>query len=32
MREYEEEPMQAFVDNYLASKEAYLNSRGIDLS
>lgn len=26
MREYEEEPMQAFVDNYLARKEVYLNS------
>ncbi|MCK5888381.1 MAG: DUF3581 domain-containing protein [Methylococcales bacterium] len=24
MREYEEEPMQAFVDNYLARKNAYL--------
>lgn len=26
MREYQEEPMQAFVDDYLASKEAYLSS------
>lgn len=25
VREYEEQPMQAFVDNYLARKEAYLN-------
>lgn len=25
MREYEEDPMQAFVDEYLARKEAYLN-------
>jgi hypothetical protein len=28
VREYEEEPMQAFVDNYLARKETYLNSQG----
>lgn len=25
MKEYDEKPMQAFVDDYLASKEAYLN-------
>lgn len=28
VREYEEGPMQAFVDNYLARKETYLNSMG----
>jgi len=26
MREYEEQPMQAFVDNYLARKDSYLES------
>jgi len=26
MREYEEQPMQAFVDNYLARKDLYLES------
>lgn len=28
MREYDEEPMQAFVDTYLARKDAYLNAMG----